>query len=130
MAIDKANFHIQKSHLQDGKIQIIQSLFAIWMAFLLSRTIHIGRYGLIDPYRYRICDIHIGRYAHIGPYEYPIFDIHIGRYALIGPFGYPICDFHIGRYANIGRSSTFGRYPTDIQHMRQISTLIAAAWLL
>ena len=36
MAINKANFLIQKSHLQDGKIQISQSLFAIWMAFLLA----------------------------------------------------------------------------------------------
>ena len=34
MTIYKANFLTQKSHLQDGKIQISQSLFAIWMAFL------------------------------------------------------------------------------------------------
>jgi hypothetical protein len=34
MANNKANFLIQKSHLQDGKIQISQFLFAIWMAFL------------------------------------------------------------------------------------------------
>ena len=31
MAINKVIFLIQKSHLQDGKIQTSQSLFAIWM---------------------------------------------------------------------------------------------------
>jgi hypothetical protein len=47
MGIDKANFLIQKSHLQDWKIQISQSLFAIWMAFLLSSN-QILAYKIFD----------------------------------------------------------------------------------
>ena len=49
MAIDKTNILIQKSHLQDGKIQISQSLFSIWIAYCIMDILtgHLISHGTL-----------------------------------------------------------------------------------
>ena len=124
MAINKANFHIQKSHLQDGKIQISQSLFAIWMAFLLPywpiiayRLIWISNMGY--PYR----PIWAYRPISISHIRYPYRPIWAYRPIWISNIRYPyrsICTYRPISISDIqypyilGLNRLFGRSnPTD-----------------